>query len=248
MNTYADLLGDIEIHSVEGLHHYFENGGSPNEVHDGVPLFTTMVEMYLRSPRFKECVQTFIKYGLQFNDQPLLAVLSDDAPTLQEALNANPALVHQKYAAFKNTFTSLEGATLLHYCAEYNHVQCANILLQNGAHVNATAALDANGFGGHTPIFHAVAQHNNNSSDMLQLLLNNNADLSLTVKGLIWGKGYQWETFIPAVNPLSYTMMGLLPQMHRNPLQIAQNISLLMHHAYGIQYTLPNIPNAYLKQ
>ena len=36
---------------------------------------------------------------------------------------------------------------------------------------------------------------------MLYFLLNNDADLNITVKGLIWGKGYDWETFIPSVNP-----------------------------------------------
>lgn len=101
--------------------------------------------------------------------------------------------------------------------------------------------------GAHTPIFHAVAQHNNNSKEILRLFIDKKANLLFNVKGLIWGKGYEWETFIPSVNPISYTMMGLLPQMHRNQLQIADNVSLLLHYAYGIDYKLPNVPNQYLK-
>lgn len=31
-----------------------------------------------------------------------------------------------------------------------------------------------------------------------------------SVEGIIWGEGYDWETFIPSVNPISYAMMGLL--------------------------------------
>jgi len=81
---------------------------------------------------------------------------------------------------------------------------------------------------------------------MLNFLLGHSADLTITVKGLIWGKGYEWETFIPAVNPISYAMMGLLPQMHRKPEIVAGVVSLLIKHAYGIDYTLLNIPNAYL--
>jgi hypothetical protein len=46
-------------------------------------------------------------------------------------------------------------------------------------------------------------------------------DLKITIPGLIWGKSYEWETFIPAVNPISYAMMGLLPQMHRNEVIIS---------------------------
>lgn len=247
MPDYNQLLYDIEVHAHEGIRQYFEEGGSPNEVHNAVPVFTTMVEMYLRSPRFKTCVRTFIEYGLEFDDPALLAVLADDAEALDKLVSAAPYLVTKTYNRFNNTFTPLTGATLLHFCAEYNHTACGEVLLKHRADVNARAGVDEHGFGGHTPVFHTVCQHNHNSSDMMQLLLDHGADLTHTVIGLVWGKGYEWETFIPAVNPISYAMMGNLPQMHRNPFTIAMVISKLMKHAYGIEYTLPNIPNAYLK-
>lgn len=247
MPNYHQMLYDIEVHSVEGIRRYFGEGGDANEVHDGLPLFTTMVEMHLRSPRFSQCVSVFIDHGLQFDDPALLAVLSNDADRLESLIRADPGIVHKTYTRFNNTFTPLAGGTLLHYCAEYNHVPTARVLIKYGADVNARADMDEYGFGGHTPIFHTVSQNLNNSGDMLQYLLELSADLSLTVKGLIWGKGYEWETFIPAVNPISYAMMGLLPQMHRDPATIAKVISLLLRHANGIDYTLPNIPNAYLK-
>jgi hypothetical protein len=82
---------------------------------------------------------------------------------------------------------------------------------------------------------------------MLHLLLKKGTDLSFTLKGSIWGKGYELETFVPAVNPLSYMVMGLLPQMHRDHLQIAENISLLIQYAYGTKFKLPNVPKEYLK-
>ena len=83
---------------------------------------------------------------------------------------------------------------------------------------------------------------------MLHYLLSQSADLEITVKGLIWGKGYEWETLIPAVNPISYAMMGLLPQMHRNEITISKAVSRLLNAAYGISYSSPNVPNAYLKK
>jgi len=82
---------------------------------------------------------------------------------------------------------------------------------------------------------------------MMHWFLDNAADLDVTVKGLIWGKGYEWETFIPSVNPISYAMMGLLPQMHRKDTTVAETVSLLIKHAYGIDYSPNNVPNAYLK-
>jgi Ankyrin repeats (many copies) len=248
MPDYGQMLYDIEVHSVGGIRRYFEEGGDPNEVHEGVPLFTTMVEMYLRSPRFQQCVSVFMEFGLEFDDSALLAVLSNDANRLEKLIGADPGLVHKTYSRFNNTFTPLTAGTLLHYCAEYNHVPAAKVLIRYGADVNARAGLDENGFGGHTPIFHTVCQILHNSGEMLDYLLALSADLALTVKGFIWGKGYEWETFIPAVNPISYAMMGLLPQMHRDPSTIAKIVSLLMKQAYGIDYTPPNVPNAYLEK
>ncbi|MDB4905145.1 MAG: hypothetical protein JWQ63_4426 [Mucilaginibacter sp.] len=247
MPDYNQLLYDIEVHSVEGIRKYLEEGGNPNEVHDGVPLFTTMVEMYTRTPRFKDCVKAFIDHGLEFEDKALLAVLTDNAYKLEEAVKNDPAIVSKTYSLFNNAYTPLTGGTLMHFCAEYNSLASSKVLVKYGADINAKAGLDQYGFGGHTPIFHTVNQNSNNSVDMLYFLLENSADLSITIKGLIWGRGYEWETYIPAVNPLSYAMMGLLPQMHRNPHIVADVVSLLIKYAYGINYTLPNVPNAYLK-
>lgn len=248
MPDYTRILYAIEVHSVEGIKQYFDNGGNPNDMlNDGMPLFTMMVEMYTRTPRFKDCVKAFINAGLKFEDEALLAVLIDDAGKLEEVISSDPAIVSKTWSLFNNTYTPLTGATLLHFCAEYNSIDCAKVLVKHGADVNARAGLDEYGFGGHTPIFHTVNQNSNNSIDMLYFLLDNEADLTITVKGLIWGKGYEWETFIPSVNPISYAMMGLLPQMHRNNTTVAETVSLLVKHAYGIDYTLPNIPNAYLK-
>ncbi len=247
MGDIIQLLYSIEIHSVEGIERYFKEGGNPNDVHDGKPIFTSMVEMYTRSPRFKDCVKAFINYGLAFEDLPLLAVLTDNEYALKDLLLKNPSLVTKTYNFCNNTYTPLTGATLLHYCAEYNCVGCARTLVHFGADINSMAAVDEHGFGGHTPVFHAVNQNNNNSADMLQYLLGLGVDLSLTIKGLIWGKGYEWETFLPSVNPISYAMMGLLPQMHRSEKTIAAVVSLLIQKAYGIHYVQRNVPCAYLQ-
>jgi len=247
MPDYTQMLYDIEVHSVEGIRRYFDQGGDPNEAHNGIPLFTTMVEMYLRSPRFKDCVQVFIDRGLEFEDKALLAVLTDSDEWLEELLKTDHGITNRTYSQFNNSFTPLTGGTLMHFCAEYNCVACAEVLLQYGADINAKAGLDVYGFGGHTPIFHTVNQVLNNSKQMMRWLLENGADLNITVNGLIWGKGYEWETFIPAVNPISYAMMGLLPQMHRKDTTVTETISSLIKHAYGIDYAPRNIPNAYLK-
>lgn len=201
--------------------------------------------MYTRGPLFKQCIRVFEEYGLHFDDKVLFSVLSDNADLLDRQLTANRNALTKKYS-FDCTFTPLYEASLLHICAEYNHLNCAETLLKHGADINSKAGFDENGFGGQTPIFHTVNQDANKSTDVLKLLISKNADLALTVKGLIWGKGYEWETFIPSVNPISYSMMGLLRQFQRTEKQIYEIVALLLKAKYEIDYFPSNIPNKYL--
>ena len=80
-------------------------------------------------------MQTLVENGLQFEDKILLAVLTDDAISLEQQLKAKPEAIYNKYT-LPCTFTPLIDASLLHLCAEYNHVDSANILLKYGADVN----------------------------------------------------------------------------------------------------------------
>jgi Ankyrin repeats (many copies) len=246
MDYLQKLIRDIELHSVNGIQECFANGIDPNYIHNNKPLIYELINEYPRGPKFKACVQAFVDHGLQFEDKVLLAVFLDDADVLEGHLKNDPAIIDKRYS-FNCTFTPLYEATLLHICAEYNHLSCAKVLVKNGADINARAGTDEYGFGAHTPIFHTVNQNENRCINMMKYLVSQSADLEVTIKGLIWGKGYEWETLIPAVNPISYAMMGLLRQFHRNEAQIYEVISILLKAAYGIEYTHANIPNAYLK-
>ena len=140
----------------------------------------------------------------------------------------------------------VRGNTHAYLCRIQPH-SCAKVLLKYGADINAAAGVDQHGFGGHTPIFHTVNQNNDQSKEMMDYLLSQKADLKIIVKCLVWGKGYEWETLIPAVNPISYAMMGILPQMHRDEETIANTVSALLKQAYGIDYRPGNIPCKYLQ-
>jgi len=245
MDYLQKLIGNIETHSVAGIKECFAHGISPNDHYNGQPLIFELTSEYLRGPKFKDCVRTFVDHGLDFDDKLLLSVLLDDASTLSTWLKKNPELVRKKYS-LRCAFTPLHECTLLHICAEFDHLSSAKILFEYGADVNSRAGMDEHGFGGQTPIFHTVNQILHQSSDMLHFLLEKGADLKYTVTGLIWGRGYEWETLIPSVNPISYAMMGLLPQMHRSEKVISSVVSLLIKAAFGIDYQSPNIPNKYL--
>lgn len=239
------IITDFELHDVEGIKECFDHGVDPNAIIDGHPLVYRLINMYTRGPMFKSCVQAFVDHGLDFDDKILLSVLLADAGLLDKHLSDDKTAISKRYS-LDCTFTPLYEVSLLHICAEYNHVACAEVLVNHGADIDAIAGIDEYGFGGHTPIFHTVNQDANKSVDMLRFLLSKKANISLTVKGLIWGKGYDWETFIPSVNPISYSMMGLLRQFQRTEEQIYEIVTLLMKAQYDMDYFPPNIPNKYL--
>ncbi len=246
MDYLQKLVTDIELQSVDGIKECFENGVHPNDHFNNKPLIYELITEYPRGPKFKECVKVFADYGLSFDDKILLSVLMDDANSLDTQLSNNKEALKIKYR-FDCAFTPLFEVSLLHICAEYNHLACAKVLVKHGADINAKAGFDENSFGGQTPIFHTVNQNSNKCIDVMNYLISQSADLTLAVKGLVWGKGYQWETFVPAVNPISYAMMGLLPQFQRTENQIYEVVSILLKAAYNIDYKPSNVPNKYLK-
>jgi hypothetical protein len=81
--------------------------------------------------------------------------------------------------------TPLKGATLLHMCVDYDELEIARWLLDRGMHVDARAAVDEDGFGGHTALFATVVSQPNFWMNFLkqpkqavftQLLLDHGAD------------------------------------------------------------------------
>ena len=174
----------------EGIKECFEHGVNPNDYYNKKPLIYELTSEYLRSPRFKDCVKAFLDYGLIFDDSLLLSVLTDDARSLDDLLKYSPGAINKRYT-LRSAFTPLYEASLLHICAEFNHLACARVLTDHGADINSKAGLDENGFGGHSPIFHTVNQILDQSREMLEFLLAKSADLQMTVAGLIWGKGYE---------------------------------------------------------
>ncbi len=51
MDYLKKLIGEIEIHSVEGIIECFENGVNPNDYFNGEPLIYELTSEYLRSDK-----------------------------------------------------------------------------------------------------------------------------------------------------------------------------------------------------
>lgn len=241
-----DLQIAIELHDVSGIKALLNSTFDLKKLSNGKPLLWLLIGEYTRSSRFKDCVKVFLESGFGLDDPILESVLSDDSNALKLAILNNPEGIHKKHI-LPSAYTPFFEVSLLHICAEFNHVSCAEVLVNFGLDINSVAGIDEIGFEAQTPIFHTVNQNSNQSKEMLDFCLENGADLKHTVRGLIWGKGYPWETLIPAVNPISYAMMGLLPQMHRSEEVISMVVSKLLNHQFGIKYSSPNVPNKYLR-
>lgn len=245
MPTGADLLGAFEEHSPDGIRALLTAGVSPIDPIKGRPPIDALIETYLRSPRFAECLQVMIGAGASVGDPLLEAVLLDDDAGLRRLLTSSTQHLQRRLNPLC-AFTSCRGVSALHICAEFNSTRCARILLDAGADVNARADLDAVGLGGQTPIFHAVNSIFNYCRPVMDILVDAGADLEIRVRSLLWGESMSWETVLFDVSPMSYAQCGLYHQFHRREEDVYGNISSLYRTRYGREAPARNVPNKYL--
>jgi len=245
MSLEADYLGAFEEHSPEGIRAALAAGASATALIKGKTPIDCLIEGYLRSPQFGACLRVLLDAGASIQDPLLEALLLDDAPAVQGLLNRPGQDLNRKLRV-PCAFTSCEGVTALHLCAEFNCVRCAQALIKAGADVNAPADIDSDGFGGQTPIFHAVNSIFNYCRPMLELLADSGADLDVLLKGLLWGAGADWETLLLDVTPISYAQCGLYAQFHRREQDVYSNLSYLYRKRNRGELPVRNVPNKYL--
>ncbi len=241
-----DILVAIELHSVERVRAALDGGLDPRARVRGKPLVNWLTEMYSRGDNFTRCLRLLLDRGAVLEDPGLAPVLLDDAEALQAAIRANPALLDHR-TTLVSAFTPLIGASLLHVAAEYGNTEVARVLIELGADVNARADVDEYGLNGHTPLFHTVNSSHNRSAPIMKMLLQAGAKSEIQVQGITWGKGFEWETTLFDVTPVSYAQFGLLPQVQRKESDIYDNIRLLVQAAGRTVPPLDNVPNRYLK-
>jgi Ankyrin repeats (many copies) len=240
------LLSAFDGHDVEGVRVALEAGANPCEPIRGKAPVDWLLEEYTRSDRLGDCLRLLMARGAVLSEPAVAPVLLNDADAIKAAVAATPSLLKHK-TTLVSAFTSLVGVSLLHVAAEYGNFDAARALVEAGADVNARAELDDNGLNGHTPLFHTVNSIHNRSEPIMRLLLAAGATTDVRLAGLTWGKGYEWETTFFDVTPLSYSQIGLMPQVHRNEGEIYANIKCLLEAAGRKVPPLENVPNRYLR-
>jgi ankyrin repeat protein len=242
----TDIVGAIELHSVEQIQDALDSGIDARAPIRGKSPIQWLTEMYSRGDDFPKCLRLLLDRGGVLDDPVVAPVLLNDVDAFASALHSTPSLLEHR-TNMVSAFTPLVGASLLHVAAEYGNADVARLLIERGADVNAAASVDEFGLNGHTPIFHTVNSSHNRSAPILQMLLDAGAKSDFAVRGITWGKGFEWETTLFDVTPISYAQFGLLPQVHRSEVDIYDNVKRLIAAAGRPVPPLTNVPNRYLR-
>lgn len=200
-----------------------------------------VLETDSRKPAEKHAIlEMYEAHGLKLPDTPTMAVHRGRSDLLEQHLRRDPALLRRTFTheeiyppemgchdeVLATHGTPLAGATLLHMCMDYAEMEIACWLLARGMDVNARAAVDAEGFGGHTAVFATVVSQPNfwtnhhqttDSAEYTQLLLRHGADVHVraslrkqlhpgygeermhefrSVTAIEWGQCFQRQKFV----------------------------------------------------
>ncbi|MEE9213001.1 MAG: hypothetical protein V3U29_10135 [Phycisphaeraceae bacterium] len=167
------VMGPCETQSGSGLALLFELGAELSD-QDGNRLapVAMILETYCRNPKGKhQCLELVAEHGIDLPDTPPMAVHRGRIDLLEDHLHRDPDLLARTFShpeicppelgCHANQSLALHGAplagtTLLHLCVDNDEIEIARWLVERGVNVNVKAEVDADGFGGHTPLFGCV--------------------------------------------------------------------------------------------
>jgi hypothetical protein len=174
-----------------------------------VPL-AVVLDTYSRNPRGKhEVLEIFAQHGYDLPDTPIMAFHRGDVSQLEKHLRRDPQLIGRRFTLREiyplecgcsvnggMHWTPIDGGTLLHLAVDFREREIFNWLLARGADVNARSAVDADGFGGHTPLFNAVVCGPWHDSEWTRTLLERGAAKDARAnlrKFLDWIENPRWH-------------------------------------------------------
>jgi hypothetical protein len=253
------VMGPCETLNPDGLALLLELGAELADEHgDRLAPIALLLQTYSRGPKGKHrCLDIVEQQGIQLRDTPPLAVHRGRIDLIEAHLRRDPKL-------FERTFTHQEiyppelgchadeslalhgtpiaGGTLLHMSVDYDEIAMARWMLNNGADANAKAAVDADGFGGHTALFGCVVSQSYRANcrfddEFARLLLDHGADPTVraslrkrlrfvpdetmheyrNVTPLEWGERFHDQDWVsPSVMRLLQERMGSQPKDKRS--------------------------------
>lgn len=190
---YPVILAPLETFAPRTLKWLLDRGADLHEAaKHGCPI-EMLTCIYSRGAREKNaCLEIVEAAGFALPETPVMALHRGRLDLLREHLDRDPSLLGHRFTDREIFFrldgtpgeaypaTPVSGGTLLHLALEFDDIDVARWLIERGADVNASAAIDAEGFRGHTPLFHTVvnlaAAMGRGDDSKARLLLDHGAD------------------------------------------------------------------------
>jgi hypothetical protein len=171
------LGGPAYTLSVSGTALVFEFGGrAVDEQGERLAPVDVVLETDSRNPSAKhQILEMYVQHGLELPDTAPMALHRGRLDLLEQHLRRDPHLLRRTFAheeiyppelgchdeVLATHGTPLKGATLLHMCVDYDELEIARWLLERAMDPDARAAVDDDGFGGHTALFATVVSQPN---------------------------------------------------------------------------------------
>jgi len=182
------IMGSCETLNIAGFA-FLADLGAPltNEHGDRLAPLALVLGTYARNPAGKHAIlDSLARHGYALPDSPMMAFHRGSVTDLEKHLRRDPSLIACRFTLAdiyppelgcgQNEhagmhWTPIGGTTLLHLAIDFQEAEIFEWLLARGADVDARADVDADGFGGHTPLFNAVLGHPGADATFAQALL-----------------------------------------------------------------------------
>lgn len=211
--TPGIVMGACECLNPAGLGFLAELGAPfTDSKGDRLAPLALVLETYGRSPARKHAVlEIFGRQGYTFPDTAIMAFHRGDLERLKEFLRREPGLLQRRFTSLEiyppelgcakdgrsgMHWTPIAGTTLLHLAIDFDEEAVFELLLAEGAEVDARASVDAEGFGGHTPLYNAVVSHGAHQGSMARRLVSRGASTTIRAslrKFLDWCETPRWH-------------------------------------------------------
>jgi len=205
------VMGACETLNAAGFEFLVDAGAPLTDQHgDRLAPIALVLGTYARRPAGKHAIlESFARRGYDLPDSPIMAFHRGRIADLEKHLRRDPSLLARRFTLREiyppelgcgtdggMHWTPIAGTTLLHLAIDFEERDIFDWLLARGADPNARASIDADGFGGHTPLFNAVLGHPGGDAAFARALLERGADAGVRAslrKFLDWCEQPRWH-------------------------------------------------------